>query len=105
MPARLAFDAFDALLAGCAVLVGNDSGPKHLAALRGRPVVSIHSSRINWSEWKQTGIGYVLSRKMTCAGRRLHYDPEECGHNIACVRDITVEEVFAAVAMTLADGP
>lgn len=105
MQARMEFDTFDALLAECAVFVGNDSGPKHLAALRGRPVVSIHSSRINWSEWGQTGVGYILSRKMPCAGCRLHYDAEECGRDFACVRDIAIDEVFAAVAMALSDGP
>ena len=31
----LPFDQFDALLSFCSVFVGNDSGPKHLAALRG----------------------------------------------------------------------
>ncbi len=101
MPPQPAFDALDALLSRCSVFVGNDSGPKHLAALRGRPVVSIHSSRINWSEWGQEGDGLILSRKMPCAGCLLHHDPEECGRDFACVRDITAEEVFAAVKQLL----
>jgi ADP-heptose:LPS heptosyltransferase len=32
---RLSFDEFDGLLSFCSVFVGNDSGPKHLASLRG----------------------------------------------------------------------
>ena len=40
----VSFDRLDALLSFCTVFVGNDSGPKHLAALRGVPVVSLHSS-------------------------------------------------------------
>ena len=104
MPQRLVFDAFDALLAGCAVFAGNDSGPKHLASLRGSPVVSIHSSRTNWNEWGQESTGFIISRKMPCAGCMLHYDPEECGRNFACVRDITVEEVYSAMERALSEG-
>lgn len=102
MPQRLQFDAFDALLATCAVFVGNDSGPKHLASLRGSPVVSIHSSRTNWNEWGQESTGFILSRKMPCAGCMLHYDPEECGRDFACVRDIKVDEVFDAMIRAMA---
>ena len=33
---NLPFDEFEALIGFCDVFVGNDTGPKHLAALRGR---------------------------------------------------------------------
>ena len=100
---QMPFATFNALLAGAAVFVGNDSGPKHLAAARGTPVVSIHSSRINWSEWGQQGRGLILSRKLPCAGCLIHHDAQECGRDFACIRDITVEEVHTAVVRVLAD--
>ena len=98
----LPFDQFDALLSFCSVFVGNNSGPKHLAALRGAQVVSIHSSRIGWNEWGQEQTGVVISRQVPCAGCSLHYDPEECGQGVACVTKITVPEVFGEVKKLLA---
>jgi ADP-heptose:LPS heptosyltransferase len=93
----LPFDHFDAFLSFCSVFVGNDSGPKHLAALRGAQVVSIHSSRIGWNEWGQEQTGVVITRQVPCAGCSLHHDPEECGQAVACITKITVPEVFEEV--------
>ena len=99
---ELAFADFDALLGHAAVFVGNDSGPKHLASLRGTPVVSVHSSRVDWREWGQTQTGVVISRRLPCAGCSLHADREnECGRDFACIADIGVDEVFAAVSSLL----
>ena len=98
---RLSFDDFDALLSFCAVFVGNDSGPKHLAALRGSPVVSIHSSRINWNEWGQELTGSIISRKLPCAGCAIFHDEDECGKGFACITQITPGEVFEAAAKWL----
>jgi ADP-heptose:LPS heptosyltransferase len=99
---ELAFADFDALLGHAAVFVGNDSGPKHLASLRGTPVVSVHSSRMDWREWGQTQTGTIISRRLPCAGCSLHADQEnECGRDFACIADIRVDEVFAAVSALL----
>ena len=94
---RLPFDDFDALLSFCDVFVGNDSGPKHLAALRGVQVVSIHSARINWNEWGQEIMGSIISRKVPCAGCAIFHDADECGKGFACVVNISTDEVFGAV--------
>jgi ADP-heptose:LPS heptosyltransferase len=93
---QIPFDDFDAFLSFCDVFVGNDSGPKHLASLRGVPVVSIHSARINWSEWGQEHTGVVISRKVPCAGCTLYHDPDECGKDYACMR-IDLQEVYDVV--------
>lgn len=93
---RLPFDDLDALLSFATVFVGNDSGPKHLAALRGTPVVSIHCARIGWAEWGQEQSGVVISRRVPCAGCALFHDADECGKGIARVTDIDVAEVLAA---------
>ena len=101
MGGTLPFDQFDALLSFCAVFVGNDSGPKHLASLRGANVVSIHSSRINWNEWGQEMTGTIISRKLPCAGCAIFHDSEECGKGFACITLITPDEVYAAIAALL----
>lgn len=98
---KLPFDHFDALISYASVFVGNDSGPKHLAGLRGTQVVSLHSSRISWIEWGQEQTGVIISRQVPCAGCALHHEPDECAQDIACVRHIKVEEVFAEVKKLL----
>lgn len=92
----LPFDDFDALISFAHVFVGNDSGPKHLASLRGVNVVGLHLARNNWTEWGQEHSGVVLSRKVPCAGCNIYYDGEECGKEFVCLRAITAEEVFKA---------
>ena len=67
-----------------------------MASLRGAPVVSIHSSRINWSEWGQEQTGVIISRKVPCAGCTIYHDPEDCGKDYACM-NIGLEDVYAAV--------
>jgi ADP-heptose:LPS heptosyltransferase len=93
---RLPFSQFDALLSRCAVFVGNDTGPKHLAALRGAPVVSIHMGAVPWQEWGQDGSGFIVARRAPCFGCGIE-DPAECGKGLPCLVDITVDEVFGAV--------
>ena len=93
---QLKFDEFDALLSFSSVFVGNDSGPKHLASLRGTPVVSIHAGRINWSEWGQELTGVIITRRVPCAGCHIYHDPEECGKDYACM-NIRLDEVYGAV--------
>jgi ADP-heptose:LPS heptosyltransferase len=97
----LPFKQLDALISNAAVFVGNDSGPKHLAALRGVPAVSIHIPRNNWSEWGQEGAGLIITRRVPCAGCGIAPDGTDCGKDYACIRRVTPDEVFASVMMTL----
>lgn len=99
----LPFDEFDALVAGAAIFVGNDSGPKHLASLRGTKVVSLHMARLNWNEWGQEQTGLIVSRRVPCAGCGIARHPEECGRDFACLRQISPNEVLAAVLSQLGE--
>ena len=100
----LPFDDLDLLLSYALVFVGNDSGPKHLASLRGSPVVSLHCARNNWNEWGQDNTGLILSRRLPCAGCQVRDYPDECGRDFVCMSAIAPEEVFGAVTR-LIDGP
>jgi ADP-heptose:LPS heptosyltransferase/tetratricopeptide (TPR) repeat protein len=93
---HLPYDTLEALLSYCSAFVGNDTGPKHLAALRGAPVVSLHMGQVNWDEWGQEGHGFILSRRVPCCGCGIE-DVEDCGKNLACLVKISPEEAFAAV--------
>jgi ADP-heptose:LPS heptosyltransferase len=94
---RLPFDDFDAFLSFCTVFVGNDSGPSHLASLRGTNVVNLFMPRNNWNEWGHENQGYIISRRVPCAGCAIHHDPEECGKEFACIKNISPQEVFRMV--------
>jgi ADP-heptose:LPS heptosyltransferase/tetratricopeptide (TPR) repeat protein len=94
---RLPFDDFDAFLSFCTVFVGNDSGPSHLASLRGANVVNLYMARHNWNEWGHENKGYIISRRVPCAGCNILHDPEECGKGFACIVNISPEEVFRTV--------
>ena len=94
---RLAFDQFDGFLSFATVMVANDSGPKHLASLRGTNVVTIFSARINWTEWGQENVGVIISRRIPCAGCAILHHADECGKDFACVTDIRLQEVYDAM--------
>ncbi len=93
---HLAFPELETLIASCAAFVGNDTGPKHLAALRGAKVVSIHMGQVNWNEWGQEGDGFIVSRRVPCCGCGIE-DAEDCGQDLACLVNIRPEEIAQAV--------
>lgn len=88
---------FDAVIADARAMVGNDSGPKHLAATRGVPTISVHVDRLNWNEWGQEGIGAIVSKRVPCTGCGLN-DVAMCGREAVCIRAIGADEVFTALA-------
>jgi ADP-heptose:LPS heptosyltransferase/tetratricopeptide (TPR) repeat protein len=99
---RLSFPQLDALLSFCTVFVGNDTGPKHLASVRGAPVVSIHMGAVNWREWGQES-GFIVTRRTPCYACGIEHI-EECGKGLPCLVNITVEDVFGAVEQALASN-
>ena len=56
---------------------------------------------MNWNEWAQEQTGLVVSRKVPCAGCGIHRDADECGKGLACITQITPQEVFDAVLRLL----
>jgi ADP-heptose:LPS heptosyltransferase len=99
---KFAFEDFDILLSNASLFIGNDSGPKHLAAMRSVPVVSTHSPRTNWSEWGQIDSGYIISKRVPCAGCAI-ISEAECGRDLQCIKDIRLEEVLHACEMALSE--
>jgi len=101
---QIDFSTFDTLLGQCAAFVGNDTGPKHLAAYRGAPVVSVHMGQVNWNEWGQDAGGYVVARRAPCVGCGIGL-PEQCGKGLACLVDIKPEEICSVVLRILNPQP
>ena len=97
---HLSFPHLDGLVSRCALFVGNDTGPKHLASTRGAPVVSIHMGAVNWREWGQE-TGLIVTRRTPCYGCGVEAI-EECGKGLPCLLNISVDDVFGAVERALA---
>jgi ADP-heptose:LPS heptosyltransferase len=77
-----------------AVVVGN-TGPAHLAAAVGTPVVSLFAPTVPAARWRPWGVPQVLlHRDVPCAGCRARACPV-AGH--PCLAGVTVAEVVAAV--------
>jgi ADP-heptose:LPS heptosyltransferase len=77
-----------------AVVVGN-TGPAHLAAAVGTPVVSLYAATISSRRWRPWSVPLVLlERDVPCAGCRARRCPV-AGH--PCLTAIEVPEVLAAL--------
>jgi len=81
-----------ALMAECRLLVTNDSGPMHLAAALGVPLVAIFGS----TDERATGpVGTrirIVNHRVACSPCGLR----QCPVDFRCLRGIPVEEVFRA---------
>jgi ADP-heptose:LPS heptosyltransferase len=93
---ELSLAALTALLSRCALYVGNDSGPKHIAAAVGIPTVGIHSGTVDPTEWGPMGPQAVaIARQMSCSPCYLNR-LSDCVRGLACIRQIDPAVVFAA---------
>lgn len=79
-----------ALLARARFLLTNDTGPMHLAAASGTPVVAIYGSKDLAGRWYPHGAGHELFRARTACRQCLFAD-EEYDH---CVTQIRTEDVL-----------
>jgi lipopolysaccharide heptosyltransferase II len=98
---RLSTDELGALVAAAPVLIANNTGPMHLAAAVGTPVVALYAqTNMQHTPWGVTS--RVLSHDVPCRNCLKSVCP--LGHN-ACIRAIDPAAVVdAARAITLAAG-
>jgi ADP-heptose:LPS heptosyltransferase len=84
------------VLAGAEVVVVGNTGPAHLAAAVGTPVVSLFSPVVPAVRWRPWGVAQVLlgDQEAGCAGSRARVCPV-AGH--PCLDGVAVAEVVAAV--------
>lgn len=87
-----------ALMCDAEIVIANDSGPMHMAAVAGRPVVAIFGPTtlaLGFRPW--TDQSYVVQKNMNCRPCGKH------GHNKCplkthdCMKKISVQEVASAV--------
>ncbi len=90
-----------ALLGAAALYIGNDSGPKHIAAALGVPTLGIHSGTVDALEWSPLGPAAVaLRRSMSCSPCYLAR-PEDCPRDLACLRQLEPNAVHPVAELLL----
>lgn len=84
------------VLRGADVLVSGNTGPAHLAAAVGTPVVSLFSPVVPVERWGPFGVPAVVlgDQRAPCAGSRARHCPVP-GH--PCLDDVTPHDVVMAV--------
>jgi ADP-heptose:LPS heptosyltransferase len=80
-------------MARAAVFVGPDSGPMHIAAAVGTPIVALFGPTLpaNFGPWGAGTVTRIIEKPMACRPCRQH----ECIHgDFRCLRTITPQEVY-----------
>lgn len=101
---RTSLAGLAAVLAGADVVVVGNTGPAHLAAAVGTPVVSLFSPVVPADRWSPWGVPSVVlgDQEAPCAGTRSRTCPVP-GH--PCLTSVAPARVVAAVdALTVASG-
>jgi ADP-heptose:LPS heptosyltransferase len=104
---RLSLSETVGVLAGCRLLVGNDSGPRHLAAAVGTPTVGIYwwKNLLNTGPLTAAGSRVAVSFRSTCPMCGAEQVHTRCAHDPSMVADVPVEEVTdAALDLYLSAG-
>ena len=89
---RTGFLELAEILRRCDLLITTDSGPAHVAAAVGTPVVGIYSSRDYPNSWHPHGGQHIILRKEVDCQVCMR---ERCD-SMACIKMITVDEVLDA---------
>jgi ADP-heptose:LPS heptosyltransferase len=93
------------LLKNCALYIGNDSGPKHIAGAIGIPTIGIHSGVVDPVEWGPIGVNAVaLRRNMSCSPCYLA-KAEDCPRSLACLRFLEPNLVYETANLMLSSAP
>jgi heptosyltransferase II len=83
---------FMALLAECRLIISNDSGPMHVAAALGLPVVAVFGSTDERATGPLGGRARVIRRRVPCSPCGLR----ECPIDFRCMENVTIEDVYRA---------
>ncbi len=98
---RLRMSELAALLKRCRLLISNDSGPVHVAAAVGIPVVDIfgrNQSGLSPTRWGPWGEGHVILHKEVGCVRCLAH---ACDIGFLCLTSLSVDEVYQAARSVL----
>jgi ADP-heptose:LPS heptosyltransferase len=91
---RIGLRELPQLLASAALFVGNNSGPKHLAASLGVPTVGIHSGTVDAREWGPIGSNAVAVRRDVLCSPCYFSDAGDCPRQLACLTELQPSDVY-----------
>jgi heptosyltransferase-2 len=94
MAGRLSVGELAALLSRCRLLISNDSGPVHIAAAVGTPVVALFGRAqpgINAARWRPLGPQHIVLDKSDAS-------------RFTSIDELTIEEVYTAATSLLASS-
>lgn len=99
---RLTLHELKALIRRCHLLLGNDTGPRHIAKAFGRPVVTVFGS--THQAWTDTD--YLLEQKIQIPVPCGPCQQKACplGHH-ECMTGVTVQSVYDACVALLTEPP
>lgn len=93
MVGMMTFKQTSAVIKRCALFIGNDSAPVHIAAAVGVPTIVIFSAANDWHRWMPYGDDVdVIYKDVKCKG----CEKAVCD-SMECMNLITVDEVFDLV--------
>jgi ADP-heptose:LPS heptosyltransferase/GT2 family glycosyltransferase len=101
---RVSLGELPAFLARCALFVGNNSGPKHIAAALGVPTVGVHSGNVDAREWAPAGPRAVAVRRWVECSPCYLARPSECSRALACLTELRPFDVYPVCRRLLAMG-
>lgn len=101
---RLSLGGLTGLLAGCVLLVGNDSGPRHIAAAAGTATVGIYwgANLASFGPLTRARHRVAVSFRTVCPVCGTDSNDERCPHDMSFVADVPTEEVIAAAEQLFA---
>jgi ADP-heptose:LPS heptosyltransferase/GT2 family glycosyltransferase len=101
---RLKLADLPTLLRACALFVGNNSGPQHIAAHLGVPTVGVHAGIVDAREWGPFGpLSVAVQRRMSCGPCYIEF-ADECPRGFACLTGLRPRDVHEACRLLLAAG-
>jgi ADP-heptose:LPS heptosyltransferase/glycosyltransferase involved in cell wall biosynthesis len=101
---KLPLGELPTLLQACALFVGNNSGPQHVAAGFGVPTVGVHAGITDAREWGPSGpFSVAVQRRMSCGPCYIEF-ADECPREFACLTGLRPRDVYEACRLLLAAG-
>jgi ADP-heptose:LPS heptosyltransferase len=97
----------------CALMIGNDTGPMHLAAALGVPTVAVLGPTAGERIGPWGGGNAVVTAELPCGPCRRRACPPVCGsggrsgpvHGARCMLEVSPHQVAEAVLRVLAQSP
>jgi len=82
------------VLRACKLFVGNNSGPKHLAAALGVPTLGVHSAVVDAAEWGPLGPSAAAVRRKVYCGPCYLASASQCPRKLACLTGLRPIEAY-----------